>query len=655
MVKLAPRARRQPRRPAPPRAARLRALAAVRSPTSRCGARRSARDGPAGTSSASAMSMAEHGPTLDLHGGGTDLDLPAPRVRDRAERVGHGRAVRAALDALGDGQLRGREDEQVARQPRVRQRPAESRRPARDPPGAVAPPLPRRLRVVRHRYRRRHRAAPSVACGRASSTPAPTRGRSPSGSATRSTTISTRRARSRRSTIWPARCSRPHVVGDSGRSERAPVLRELGSLVGVDLTAPFDAHSVESSAYGEQITVTLPDSSTRGSRRERRPPRSRRRSGPARQGRARGQGRRRLVDLNRPLDHDVALSRRHAGQRRRARGVAPLHRARPRASRRQPLSRAPSTRSVPRSPTASITTSSCRRQQTFTEDDLARIDAEMRSIVAADQRFVREELDYDAGLAVFAEQPFKREIIEKVREGEADAEDAGEAAALRRRRRERVPQPRVRRHVDFIDLCRGPHVPSTDRLGAFKLMRSRAPTGAATRKVRSSSASTAPRGRARRRSPSTCTASRRPSAATIASSAPSSTCSASPTRSVRASPSSIPRAASSAGSWRTTRASATKRPDYEFVYSPHITKEELVRDVRAPRLVRRRHVPAHGARRGGRHDYYLKPMNCPFHILDLQALARAATASCPCACSSSAPCTATRSRASCTGSRACVA
>ena len=72
----------------------------------------------------SAMAMHEHGPTLDLHGGGTDLDLPAPRVRDRAERVAHRRAVRAALAALGDGELRGREDVEVARQPRVRQRPA---------------------------------------------------------------------------------------------------------------------------------------------------------------------------------------------------------------------------------------------------------------------------------------------------------------------------------------------------------------------------------------------------------------------------------------------------------------------------------------------------------------------------------------------------
>ena len=43
-------------------------------------------------------------------------------------------------------------------------------------------------------------------------------------------------------------------------------------------------------------------------------------------------------------------------------------------------------------------------------------------------------------------------------------------------------------------------------------------------------------------------------------------------------------------------------------------------------------------------DYYLKPMNCPFHILIYRA-APGATESCRCDCSSSAPSTATRSPA----------
>src|SRR6266540_6230618 len=41
----------------------------------------------------------------------------------------------------------------------------------------------------------------------------------------------------------------------------------------------------------------------------------------------------------------------------------------------------------------------------FSEDDLGRIEARMREIIAADQRFEREEVDRGAGLALFADQP----------------------------------------------------------------------------------------------------------------------------------------------------------------------------------------------------------------------------------------------------------
>ena len=115
----------------------------------------------------SAMSMHEHGPTIDLHGGGTDLIFPHHESRDRAEREPHGQAVRHALVALGDGQLRGREDVEVARQPRVRRRVVEALRSARDPPRVAASPLPARIRVVPHRSRRGHRAvAPPARRGR---------------------------------------------------------------------------------------------------------------------------------------------------------------------------------------------------------------------------------------------------------------------------------------------------------------------------------------------------------------------------------------------------------------------------------------------------------------------------------------------------------
>src|SRR3954451_4315514 len=92
----------------------------------------------------------------------------------------------------------------------------------------------------------------------------------------------------------------------------------------------------------------------------------------------------------------------------------------------------------------------------FTEDDLERIEARMREIVAEDQPFIREEHSHEEGLRLFADQPYKREIIEGVDPTEGAA--GGVVSAYRN-----TPE--------FVDLCRGPHVASTKRLGAFKLMR----------------------------------------------------------------------------------------------------------------------------------------------------------------------------------------
>ena len=106
--------------------------------------------------------------------------------------------------------------------------------------------------------------------------------------------------------------------------------------------------------------------------------------------------------------------------------------------------------------------------KTFTESDLERITAEMQTIVKANQTFLRSEYDFDAGLAVFEGQEYKQEIINKVRGGAADGDDSGELSG---------DGVSVYRNVaadgtaTFTDLCRGPHVPSTGRLGAFKLMR----------------------------------------------------------------------------------------------------------------------------------------------------------------------------------------
>ena len=89
------------------------------------------------------------------------------------------------------------------------------------------------------------------------------------------------------------------------------------------------------------------------------------------------------------------------------------------------------------------------------ESDLERIEARMREIVQADQPFVREELSRAEALERFADQPYKREIVETLEEGEVAGGDA----------------VTVYRNDGWSDLCLGPHVPSSGRLKAFKLMK----------------------------------------------------------------------------------------------------------------------------------------------------------------------------------------
>ena len=85
----------------------------------------------------------------------------------------------------------------------------------------------------------------------------------------------------------------------------------------------------------------------------------------------------------------------------------------------------------------------------FTLEDLEQIEARMRETIAKDAPFERTELSRDGARERFAEQPFKLEIIDEIPEGEAITTYA---------------------HERFIDLCRGPHVESTGKVAAFKLM-----------------------------------------------------------------------------------------------------------------------------------------------------------------------------------------
>ena len=98
------------------------------------------------------------------------------------------------------------------------------------------------------------------------------------------------------------------------------------------------------------------------------------------------------------------------------------------------------------------------RPRTFSDEDLEAIEAEMRAIVDARQPFIRAEVDRAAADELFAAHPYKIEILD----GEADDPASGPEGGV---------ITTYRNTDEFVDLCRGPHVPDTGRLGHFKLMR----------------------------------------------------------------------------------------------------------------------------------------------------------------------------------------
>ena len=90
------------------------------------------------------------------------------------------------------------------------------------------------------------------------------------------------------------------------------------------------------------------------------------------------------------------------------------------------------------------------REEPFRPEDLEKIEQEMERIVKEDIPVFRELMDRDDAIRFFRDmgEEYKAEIIGSI--------PAGEEISLYRQ-------------GDFIDLCRGPHIPSTGKLGAFKL------------------------------------------------------------------------------------------------------------------------------------------------------------------------------------------
>ncbi len=115
----------------------------------------------------------------------------------------------------------------------------------------------------------------------------------------------------------------------------------------------------------------------------------------------------------------------------------------------------------------------------FTPEDLTAIEAKMKALVKENHPISRSVMSRDDAVKFFRDQgeAYKAEIIESI--------PANEDLSLYTQ-------------GEFTDLCRGPHVPGTGKLKAFKLMKLAGATGAVTPTTRCCSASTAPPGKTKK-------------------------------------------------------------------------------------------------------------------------------------------------------------
>ena len=108
----------------------------------------------------------------------------------------------------------------------------------------------------------------------------------------------------------------------------------------------------------------------------------------------------------------------------------------------------------------------------FVPEDLTKLETAMRKIIKEGQRFERRVTSDDDALTELAHEPYKVELI-GLKGGSAEA---AEGANVEVGAGELTIYDNVRRNGDvaWSDLCRGPHLPTTKRIPAFKLMRSAA-------------------------------------------------------------------------------------------------------------------------------------------------------------------------------------
>ena len=116
----------------------------------------------------------------------------------------------------------------------------------------------------------------------------------------------------------------------------------------------------------------------------------------------------------------------------------------------------------------------------FVPEDLEKIETRMRKIVKANQRFSRRAVSDADARGELADEPYKLELIGL--KGGGSADEIAEGAGAEVGAGELTIYDNLDRNgeVAWKDLCRGPHLPTTKRIPAFKLMRSAASSEAAS-------------------------------------------------------------------------------------------------------------------------------------------------------------------------------
>jgi threonyl-tRNA synthetase len=111
--------------------------------------------------------------------------------------------------------------------------------------------------------------------------------------------------------------------------------------------------------------------------------------------------------------------------------------------------------------------------EAFTPEDLKKIEQKMRQIVKQGQRFSRRAVSDDEARLEMAGEPYKLELIGLKGKGEAESGDSGESVEVG------GAELTIYDNLDastgnlcWKDLCRGPHLPTTRNIPAFRLMRS---------------------------------------------------------------------------------------------------------------------------------------------------------------------------------------